>query len=401
MIKEIKWVPINEIKPNKKNRNSHSEEQIKRLADIISYQGFRTPLIVSNRTGLLVAGHGRLLAAKQLSLKSVPVSYQDFDSEEQEYAAGVSDNAIASWSELDLSGINQDIPELGPDFNIDMLGIKDFVLEPADKYGDKDADMLPEVRETAIRLGDVFILGEHRLLCGDSTHREQVERLMNGEKADMVFTDPPYGVSYADKNAFLGTIGKANCVEKRIENDHQTPEEMADLWLKFLEVAHGVTTDKCSYYICSPQGGELMMMMMMIPKAGWQLKHMLIWAKNNHVLGRADYNYKHEPILYGWKEKGTHEFYGKGATTTLWEYDKPLKNDLHPTMKPIAIMENALLNSTKSGQMAYDPFLGSGSTLIACEKTNRKCYGMEIDPQYCQVIIDRWEKFTGKKAVKV
>lgn len=209
-------------------------------------------------------------------------------------------------------------------------------------------------------------------MCGDSTDLACVERLMGGDKADMVFTDPPYGVSYADNNEF---------------------------WFTVLSNVHIATSNQASYYICSPQGGDLMMMMMSIIRAGWQLKHMLIWVKNNHVLGRCDYNYKHEPILYGWKEDGTHEFVGGGrCKTSVWDFNKPLKNDLHPTMKPIELCEEAILNSSRQGQITLDPFLGSGSTLIAAEKTSRKCYGMEIDPHYCDVILTRWEKFTGKTA---
>jgi DNA modification methylase len=225
---------------------------------------------------------------------------------------------------------------------------------------------------------------------------------MGADKADMVFTDPPYGVSYGDKNKFLNSIASGNRIQTPIEGDHKTVNDLADsiIFPAFCCIKESLA-DKASYYITAPQGGELlMMMMMMMIKAGLPLRHMIIWVKNNHVLGRTDYNYKHEPILFGWVN--AHNFYGNGEFKfSTWEIDKPHKSDLHPTMKPIALMENALLNSSQRNEIIIDTFGGSGSTLIACEKTNRKCRMVEIDPLYCQVIIDRWEKFSNKKAVKL
>ncbi len=394
--KETKLVPISELKPHPKNRNKHPKDQIERLAQILKYQGWRYPIKVSTRTGLVTSGHGRIEAAKLLGWNEVPVSYQDYISDEQEYADLVADNTIALWSEIDFSGINTDIGDLGPDFDIDLLGIKNFEIEPAD--GLCDEDEVPEKIDPKTKLGDIYTLGEHRLMCGDSTGIDSVERLMNGEKADLLWTDPPYGVSYGDKNAFLNSISFGNRIEKRILGDHQTPDQMNEFWFTVLSNAHTALKDTCSYYIASPQGGDLMMMMSTV-RAGFQLKHMLIWVKNNHVLGRCDYNYKHEPILYGWNEGGTHEFYGMGrCKTSVWEFNKPLKNDLHPTMKPVELIEESILNSAPKNGNVLDLFGGSGSTLIACEKTNRKCFMMELDPHYCDVIVARWEKYTGKKA---
>lgn len=388
MIKEVKWVPVNEIKPNKKNRNSHPEDQIKRLASIIAYQGFRTPLIVSNRTGLLVAGHGRLIAAKQLSLKTVPVSFQDFESEEQEYAASVSDNAIASWSELDLSGINSDIPELGPDFNIDMLGIKDFVLEPADKYGDKDADDVPDSRTTNIKPGDLFSLGEHRVLCGDSTVAEEVSRLMNGEKADMVFTDPPYGMSVVKPDGNIGgvrtgsVVGESKMhrakvgVYRPIIGDDKPFNPTHLLELAPLQIIWGANHFSKE-----------------LPTS----PHWIVW--NKEMPEGTDFS----GAELAWtnidkRAVKVYRFTWAGMTRQGDRKDE-LSKRVHPTQKPVGLFEQILNDYAPSS--VIDLYLGSGSTLIACEKTNRKCYGMEIDPQYCQVIIDRWEKFTGRKAVKV
>lgn len=394
-------VPIRDLKPNPKNRNRHPDDQIKRLAQILDYQGWRYPVKVSKRSGFVTSGHGRIEAAKLNGWDTVPVNFQDYESEDQEYADVQADNAVASWAELDLAGINTDLAELGPDFNIDLLGIKDFVLEPADKIPPGcDEDDVPEKVEPKTKRGDLYQLGRHRLLCGDSAIIDDVEKLMGGEKADLLWTDPPYGVSYTDKNEYLNSLATGYRLTKAIENDDRPPEQMNEFWFTVLSNSHTVLTDRSSYYIASPQGGDLMMMMMMsIIRAGFQFKHMLIWVKNAHVLGRCDYNYKHEPMLYGWKEGGTHEFYGEGrCKTSVWDFNRPLKNDLHPTMKPVELVEEALLNSSKQNGHVLDLFGGSGSTLIACEKTNRRCFMMEIEPHYCDVIIARFEKFSGKKA---
>lgn len=250
--------------------------------------------------------------------------------------------------------------------------------------------------------GDIWQLGDHRLMCGDSIDLEQVKTLMGGGKADMIFTDPPYGVSYTEKNEFLNRIDASQRLTNPIENDSHTPEEMNAFWEKVFGNLAKVTTDKAAYYITSPQGGDLLLLLLAIQNTPFQLKHMLIWNKNNHVLGRCDYNYKHEPIIYGWKKKGTHIFYGGGKfKTTVWDIPKPLKSDLHPTMKPVELVANCILDCTKEGDSVIDVFGGSGTTLIAAEQLNRRCYMMELDPHYCDVIIARWEKLTGKEATKL
>lgn len=239
-------------------------------------------------------------------------------------------------------------------------------------------------------------------MCGDSIDLEQVKTLMGGGKADMIFTDPPYGVSYTEKNEFLNRIDASQRLTNPIENDSHTPEGMNAFWEKVFGNLAEVTTDKAAYYITSPQGGDLLLLLLAIQNTPFQLKHMLIWNKNNHVLGRCDYNYKHEPIIYGWKKKGTHIFYGGGKfKTTVWDIPKPLKSDLHPTMKPVELVANCILDCTKEGDSVIDVFGGSGTTLIAAEQLNRRCYMMELDPHYCDVIIARWEKLTGKEATKL
>ena len=252
--------------------------------------------------------------------------------------------------------------------------------------------------------GDIWQLGDHRLMCGDSIDLEQVKKLMGGAEANMIFTDPPYGVSYTEKNDFLNRSDNAQRLTNPIENDSKTAAEMHDFWLKAFTNMAECCASKMTYYIASPQGGDLLLLLLLqaIDESPLMLKHTLVWNKNNHVLGRCDYNYKHEQILYGWLKKGTHTFYGKGEfKTTVWDIDKPLRNDLHPTMKPLRLVENCILDGSKEGDAVLDVFGGSGTTLIAAEQLGRRCYMMELDPHYCDVIIARWEKLTGKQAKRI
>ena len=293
------------------------------------------------------------------------------------------------------------------DLNFDEIALPDTVIdfseseETAETEGDDDIPDIDEKEKPNSERGCMYELGNSILMCGDSTSAEDVARLMGGEKADMVFTDPPYNVNYADKNSFLNEADEGNRIQEDIENDHYSDDNECGekLWKPAFSNCFENAKDKCSIYVTMPQGGtHMMMMMMMIKESGWQVKHELIWVKNNHVLGRVDYYYKHEPILYGWK-KG-HKWYGKGKfDKSVWEIDKPLKSDLHPTMKPIELIENALLNSSNKNDLILDLFGGSGSTLIASEKNGRKARLMEIEPKYCDVIRRRytkWAKENGK-----
>jgi DNA modification methylase len=385
------FVKVKDLKPRENNRNRHPKEQIDRLSEIIKYQGFRRPIIVSNLSGQVVCGHGRLEAAKKLGIKEVPVIYQDYIDEAQEYADHVADNALQGWSELDLSGINADLGDLGPDLDIDMLGIKDFVLEPADKLGPQcDEDEVPEYAEPRTKLGDIYKLGRHRLMCGDSTSIDDVEKLMNGELADLWLTDPPYGVGYQSNGA--------EDKHDKIVNDNLPMEEMVDFWTSAASNALMSCTDRAAYYWFACQGGDQMMMMMSLGKASWKVRHELIWVKDSLVMGRCDYHYKHEPILYGWKNEGTHQWFSDRKQTSVLEFPRPKRSEEHPTMKPVELIEYLIGNSSKPGQLVLDTFGGSGTTLIASEKSNRSARLMEISPKYCDIICARYERYTGKKA---
>lgn len=367
-------VPVGELKPHPKNRNKHPDEQIARLAGILKYQGFRYPVKVSKRTGFVTSGHGRIAAAKANGWAMVPVNFQDYDSEEQEYADVQADNAIASWAELDLSGINSDLADLEPDFDLDLLGIKDFVLEPAELIPQCDEDAVPEHVEPRTKLGDVYQLGRHRLMCGDSTSIDAVEKLMGGEKADMVFTDPPYG---------LGDTKSFNEDHPDYDDDEPFDLKQLQLWDCEYVIWGG------NYYEWLPAARN---------KIGW-----IVWDKrpsrdhwDEETRQAADRRFgQHFEMaitnVSGVRGKMIRKTWG-GFYGTAGD---PVNAIVHKTQKPIELLESILQAHHK---VVLDYFGGSGSTLIACEKTNRRCFMMELDPRYCDVIVARWEKYTGKKA---
>lgn len=389
--RDIKYVATSALRVNPKNRNHHSPDQIDRLVKIIKYQGFRNPLVVSNRSGLLVAGHGRLMASIKMGLDQLPVIYQDFDDEEQEIAAGVSDNAIASWAELDLSGINADIGDLGPDFDIDLLGIKNFEIDVADKF-EGDPDVVPEVPvEPKTKLGDVYQLGKHRLMCGDSTSIDAIERLMNDEEVDMVFTDPPYGISVvhgggaSSKTGFVGArnapgqLGRAREYRPIIGDDEPfDPGLILGLGFKTI-ILWGAN----HYASRLPD------------KAQW-----LIWDKKLESGSLDHNNFSDCELAWTNTDALAAKIYRHTWAGMLRKGERAveLKDRVHPTQKPVGLCSEVIVDFSKEKQSVMDLYGGSGSTLIACEKTNRKCFMMELDPKYCDVIVTRWEQFTGKKA---
>lgn len=289
--------------------------------------------------------------------------------------------------DIDLSFINDiEIPEL--DVKLDELEseiVEDEVPEPP--------------TEPLSKTGDLWLCGKHRILVGDATKEADISLLMNNKKANFCFCDPPYGVSYADKNTFLNAIDGGSRLQDKIKGDAYQQDNTEEIWLSAFQNIKATLADGTSFYICSPPGKDSKVLISMMSKAELDFRQIIIWVKNNHILGRSDYNYKHEPILYGWNKK--HTFYGKGdQKTSVWQYDKPHKSDLHPVMKPVELVANALLNSSKKGDICIDFFLGSGTTLIACEQLNRICYGCEIDPHYIDVILDRWAKLTKQDPIR-
>ncbi len=403
MLKVESW-PIDKLIPYARNPRKN-DAQVERMVSAIQEFGFRIP-VVARSDGTLVDGHLRLKAAQKLGLKEVPVALADELTDAQVKAFRLLANKSANWAEWDDELLKLELEELKDmDFDLELTG---FDLGELDTVfatdggteGLTDPDDVPEVQETPVtKEGDIWLLGKHRLMCGDSTDAGSVCLLMQNEKADMVFTDPPYGVSYTEKNEFLNRRGKTMACPTPIENDEKAPEEMHDFWVPAFKNLYDFTHERMCYYITAPQGGDLLLLQS-VREAGFMLKHQLIWNKNNHVLGRCDYDYKHEPIVYGWKIGGTHTFHGGGQfKTSVWDIPKPMQSKLHPTMKPVELIENAILDGTANGQMVLDLFGGSGSTLIACEKTGRVCRLMELAPHYCDVIVRRWQDFTGQKAM--
>jgi DNA modification methylase len=360
------------LKAHPKNRNKHSKEQIDRLVSLYKYHGVRHPIIISNLSKTIVAGHGRQAAAIKAGIKKFPVVFQKFKSKDAEYAFLQADNAIALWAELDLDAIRLDLPELSEFFDVDNLGIKDFTVDGGEKQGECDDDEIPEKVTPRTKLGDIYTLGGHRLMCGDSTSVEAVEKLMNGEKADMVFTDPPYGINLNTNYAVTSrVVGKSY---KPVLGDDQDFDP--SIIFGIFDYCEEVFLWGADYY-CQH-----------IPKGGaW-----VVWDKKKDDLD--------ESIGTGFELCWSKQPHKRMLARFLWSgFTAKERNEtrVHPTQKPIALCIWFFDRWGKSGDNVVDLFGGSGSTLIACEKTNRKCFMMELDPHYCDVIVARWEKFTGKK----
>lgn len=402
----IQYRPVSDLKLWGDNPRTISKSEIELLKKSIQEDPDfleAMPIVLSDRTGelVIISGNQRYKACKALGYEKVPTILFHCQTEEEEVRIAMKANHNnGEWDVAMLADKFSDYPLdewLGSDWE-KMAG------EFGKETKEIEEDEVPEVSEEPAKTkpGEVYQLGNHRLMCGDSTSQEDVAKLMGEEKADMIFTDPPYGVAYTEKNEFLNSLGKPMAFPKAIENDSKTPEEMYEFWAKAFKNCVEFTKDTMSYYICSAQGGDLLLLLQAVRDSGFALKHGLVWNKNNHVLGRCDYNYKHEPIVYGWKQNGTHKFYGGGKfKTSVWDIPKPLKSDLHPTMKPVELVANCILDATEKGGSVLDLFGGSGTTLIAAEQLDRKAYLMELDPKYCDVIIERWEKFTGEKAKKI
>lgn len=353
------------------------------------------PIIV-NESMEILGGNMRFRALLDLGIAEAPVTIAKGLSKEKQEEFIIKDNVSGGdwdWTMLANEWDTEKLSNWG-------LDIPDFI-EKLEATED-DFDTTPPV-EPKTKLGDLYRLGDHVLLCGNSKKREDVERLMGGEKANLFLTDPPYGVSYTLKNiAVNGDISPTSQGENEIENDELTLEEIKPVWFSAAKNALDFCFDDASYYWFACQGGDqMMMMMMMLGDAGWLVRHELIWKKSSMVFGRSDYHYAHEPIIYGWKKKGKHNWYSDRKQTSVLEFDRPSKSELHPTTKPVELVSYLMGNNTQPGNIVLDLFGGSGTTLIASEQTSRKCRMMEISEKYCDVIINRWIKLTGKEAYRI
>nr|DAJ70188.1 MAG TPA: adenine specific DNA methyltransferase [Caudoviricetes sp.] len=393
--------PVDKLIPYARNSRTHNDEQVAQIVASIKEFGFTNPILIG-ADDVIIAGHGRLLAAQRMGLKEVPVVRLPHLTETQRRALVIADNKIALNAGWDEEMLALEMKELGDlNFDLDLLGFSLDELKELDAFGEPessgntDEDEVPEVPEEAVtKLGDMWILDEHRLLCGDTTMVDDLKKLMADDTAAMIFTDPPYNVNYGatmkdSLRYHAGTLGG-----RKIMNDN-----LGDGFAQFLtdSLSNLMMFNKGAAYVCM-SSSELHTLYSSFVAAGGKWSTFIIWAKNTFTLGRADYQRQYEPILYGWSADKKHYWCGDRDQSDVWEYNKPIKNDLHPTMKPVELVERAINNSSKVGDIVLDGFGGSGSTLIAAEKTRRKARLMELDPKFCDVIVRRWEEYTGKKA---
>jgi DNA modification methylase len=394
---QIESLPVSDLIPYARNSRTHSDEQVTQIAASIREFGFTNPVLIDSN-GTIIAGHGRVMAAKKVGLAEVPCLRLQHLSPSQIRAYVIADNKLAlnaGWDDEMLKAELLTLQEEG--FNTDLTGFSDdelnSLLNSEIIEGQTDPDEIPEPPvEPVTKLGDIWVLGNHRLMCGDSTSIDAVQKMMNGSKADMVFTDPPYGVAYE---------GGHNAKKRsQIKNDSLEGENLTALFNGSLSVAYIVTEDHAAFYVwyASGKSVETFAAFADLPL---KLRAIIQWYKIKSGLGAfmSQYIPNCEPCMYAYKDGSTPQWFGPTDEKTVWELKKESKNDFHPTQKPVELPERAINNSSKLGQIILDLFGGSGSTLIACEKTGRKARLMELDPKYCDVIVKRWEDFTGKKAV--
>ena len=381
---------VSELIPYINNSRTHSEEQITQLISSIKEFGFTNPILLSPDNSI-IAGHGRLQAVKRLGYEEVPCIIISGLTKTQIKALIIADNQLALNAGWDLEKLSVEVEGLqDEDFNIDILGFNnDFIKDLLKKVeGLTDQDAVPEAKLNAkSKLGDIWLLGKHKLMCGDSTTQD-VLNLFKEQKADLYLTDPPYNVNYEGKTKDKLTI----------KNDKQDDETFKLFLTDAFTNAFNVLKLGASFYIWHSDSEGLVFRKSLID-SGFKLRQTLIWAKNSMVMGRQDYHWQHEPCLYGWKDGSSHSWYSDRKQTTLLNFDRPTASKLHPTMKPVELMSYLIKNSSKQEDIIFDSFLGSGTTIISCEILQRICYGLEFDPIYCDVIIDRWQQFTGKEAI--
>lgn len=374
---KIEYLPIKALIPYEKNTRKHQKKDVDNIARSIEKFGMNDPIGIW-KDNIIVEGHGRLLACKQLGMTEVPCVRLDHLTDEQRREYAIAHNATAELSEWDLDILPDELAELNlSDFDFDF-GIDG---KEENEIVEDEAPEVDEENDPISKPGDIWLLGRHRLMCGDSTDKATVEMLMDGKKANLVVTDPPYNVNYE------GTAGK-------IKNDNMDNDSFYRfLFDSFTNMEYAMADDASIYVFHSDTEG--LNFRKAFADAGFYLSGCCIWKKPSLVLGRSPYQWQHEPCLFGWKKSGKHKWYAGRKETTIWEFDKPKKNSDHPTMKPIALISYPIKNSSMSNCIVLDPFGGSGSTLIACEQLDRICYTMELDPKYCDVILQRYINMNG------
>jgi len=392
---DIEKLSIDDLLPYAKNSRTHSNEQVAQIAASIKEFGFNNPVLI-DREGTIIAGHGRVMAARKLGLAEVPTIRLGHLNENQRKAYVIADNRLALNAGWDTEMLALELTDLkNEDFDLSLLGFDDDelakLLQPETIEGLTDPDSVPDVPEDAkTKLGDIYILGNHRLMCGDATSQTDMEKLCGEQLVDMWITDPPYNVAYEGKTKDAMTIQNDSMGDTQFREFLRDSYVTADTVMKPGAVFYIWHADLEGYNF---RGAA--------KDANWVVRQCLIWKKSVLVIGRQDYQWKHEPCLYGWKDGAGHLWSSDRKQTTILEFDKPNRNKEHPTMKPVELFEYQILNNTKGNDIVLDSFGGSGTTIIACEKSGRNARVMELDPKYCDVIVKRWEDFTGKTATLV
>lgn len=382
---EMQLVSIAKLVPYQNNARTHSPAQIQKLRSSLREFGFVNPVII-DRDYNVIAGHGRIAAAREEGITEVPCVFVDHLTEAQKKAYILADNRMAmdaGWDEELLRVELEALDDMG--FDLGMTGFDEkelAALFPTDDAKEDDFNVEAELQKPAFtKSGDVWTLGRHRLVCGDSTKEETYAVLMDGVKANLVITDPPYNVNYE------GSAGK-------IKNDNMANDKFYEFLLAAFQNMESVMASDASIYVFHADT-EGLNFRRAFADAGFYLSGCCIWKKQSLVLGRSPYQWQHEPVLYGWKKNGKHQWYTGRKETTIWEFDKPKKNGDHPTMKPIPLLAYPIQNSSMANSVVLDPFGGSGSTLIACEQTDRICRTIELDEKFCDVIVNRYIEQVG------
>jgi DNA modification methylase len=388
-----RWL-LDRLLPFANNARTHSDTQIARIAASIAEFGFVNPILVG-ADNLIIAGHARALAARQLGLTEVPVIVLDHLNATQRRALVIADNQLAlnaGWDEemlhLELAALREG------DFDLDLLGFDDdelaaLLVDEDETKGLTDEDAVPDVPETAVSIpGNLWSLGHHRLFCGDATKTSDVARLLSTDSADLIFTDPPYNVDYEGYTED----------RLKIQGDRMSREQFQCFLQEGFKSYRGIVKPGASLYICHSSSWQREFQDA-LEQAGFEVRCQIIWAKNTFAWGFGRYKFQHEPIFYCHVAGQKDPWYGDKSQSTLWEENKPVANRLHPTMKPVELVERALVNSSKAGDVVVDLFGGAGSTLIGCERKGRQARLMELDPKYADVIVRRWQEYTGRQAV--
>lgn len=395
---KVEYIPIDDIKPYENNAKIHTEEQIEQIKKSIKEFGMNDPIGIW-KDNIIIEGHGRLMACKELGFNEVPVIRLDDLTDDQRRAYTLIHNQTTMNTGFDLDILNEELQSI--DLDMSDFGFDEIELDDIEEEQEIAEDEVPDVpEEPKAKLGDIYQLGNHRLMCGDSTSAADVGKLMNGQVADLLITDPPYNVDIGIEDIEEAKIRKRRTDGLSIKNDKMDNDDFHKFLVNVFVNAYSSMKDGAGFYVWYASK-EVVNFSTAIEEAGLTVKQELIWNKNSLVMGRQDYQWKHEPCLYGWKETGTHNWYSDRTQTTVIDWEKPNKSDLHPTMKPIGLFDYQIKNSSKAGDNVLDLFGGSGTTIMACEQNNRSAFVMEYDPRYVDVIINRWEQFTGNKAILI